>query len=317
MKALYFDGTLRLIDLPRPEPAGDEALVRVTTAGVCNTDIEISRGYMSFRGVPGHEFVGIVDRSPDPALVGSRVVGEINAGCGRCSWCRQGLERHCPNRTVLGILGRDGSFAEYLTLPVSNLVRVPEGLSDEKAVFTEPLAAALEIMEQVKIKPADSVLVIGDGKLGLLVSMTLRLTGCGPLLVGKHPDKLDYFRRLGGAVQTLDSFSSHAERYDVVVEASGHPSGWNLAMNRVKPRGTLILKSTYHGSLDFNPAGLVIDEVTVVGSRCGRFAPAIRVIEAGLVDPTPLITAIYPFARAEEAFRLSQERGVLKVLMRM
>jgi len=317
VKALYFDGTLRLRDLPRPEPGSNEALVRVTTAGICNTDVEISRGYMGFEGVPGHEFVGVVERSPDAGLVGARVVGEINAGCGRCSWCQQGLERHCPNRTVLGILRRDGSFAEYLTLPVSNLVRVPEQMPDEKAVFTEPLAAALEILEQVKIKPADSVLVIGDGKLGLLVSMVLRLIGCGPLLVGKHPDKLDYFKHLGGAVQTLDSFSSITERYDVVVEASGHPSGWNLAVSRVKPRGTLILKSTYHGSLDFNPAALVIDEITVVGSRCGRFAPAIRVMEAGLVDPTPLITAVYPFARAGEAFRLSQEQGVLKVLMRM
>jgi len=317
MKALIFDGTLKLTDTPKPVPPSGEALVRVTTAGICNTDVEITRGYMNFRGVPGHEFVGIVEAADERELIGARVVGEINAGCGQCSWCAQGMERHCPNRTVLGIAGRDGAFAEYLCLPVKNLVRVPDSLSDEIAVFTEPLAAAMEILEQVKIEPSYRVLVLGDGKLGLLVAMVLRLTGCDLVLVGKHRDKLELFARGGGAVLLLDELKSSNERFDVVVEASGSPSGWDLAVSCVKPRGTVVLKSTYHGALNFNPAPLVIDEITVVGSRCGRFGPALRVLDAGLVDPTVLIAAVFPFDQAEEAFQRSQDRGALKILLKM
>ncbi len=281
MKALVFEGKPALQDVPVPNPLPGEALVKVRMAGICKTDIEIVRGYMNFHGIPGHEFVGTVKRSPDPQQVGRRVVGEINAGCGDCSYCRKGLQRHCPHRTVLGILGRDGAMAEYLTLPTSNLVPVPPTLSDEKAVFTEPLAAALEILEQVKIRPEDSVAVIGDGRLGLLVCMVLRLTGCNLLLVGKHPEKLEFFTRMHGSSITLDSFRSREGRFDVVVEASGHPSGWELAVRRVKPRGIIVLKSTYHGGFDFNPAPLVIDEITVVGSRCGQFAAALRLMESG------------------------------------
>ncbi|MCA1962182.1 MAG: alcohol dehydrogenase catalytic domain-containing protein [Desulfomonile sp.] len=317
MKALIFDGTLQLTEIPKPDPPPGEALVLVTTAGICNTDVEITRGYMNFRGVPGHEFVGKVEAADDSELVGARVVGEINAGCDQCSWCAQGMERHCPNRTVLGIAGRDGAFAEYLGLPVKNLVKVPHSLSDEKAVFTEPLAAAMEILEQVKIEPSHRVLVLGDGKLGQLVAMVLRLTGCDLVLVGKHRDKLELFARGGGSVLLLDELTASKERFDIVVEASGSPSGWNLAVSRVKPRGILVLKSTYHGALSFNPAPLVINEITVVGSRCGRFGPALRVLEAGLVDPTVLIAAVFPFDQAEEAFRRSQERGALKVLLKM
>ncbi|MBM3302080.1 MAG: alcohol dehydrogenase catalytic domain-containing protein, partial [Deltaproteobacteria bacterium] len=204
MKALVFDGQLRVEEVPVPAPGRGEALIRVTTAGICNTDLEIMKGYMGFRGIPGHEFVGIVEDSPDPHQMGARVVGEINAGCGECSWCRQGLARHCPNRTVLGILGRNGAFAEYLTLPLSNLTTVPDGLQDEMAVFVEPVAAALEILEQVKINPAHSVLVIGDGKLGLLCCFVLRLTGCRCLLVGKHPEKMALFGRLGGETISVE-----------------------------------------------------------------------------------------------------------------
>lgn len=300
-----------------PEPRPDEALIKVRMAGICNTDIEISRGYMNFRGVLGHEFVGIVEHSPDPPQIGTRVVGEINAGCGECSFCRAGMERHCPCRTVLGILGRDGALAEYVSLPVKNLVAVPDFLPDEKATFTEPLAAALEILEQVKIEPADRVLVIGDGKLGLLICMALQLTGCDLRLLGKHPEKTQFFKRLGGAVLSFDDLEEQHQRYDVVVEASGHPSGWNLAVKLVRPRGTLVLKSTYHGSLDFNPAPLVIDEITVQGSRCGRFEPALRLMDLGLIDPTPLITEILPFSRVEEAFDKTRSRDALKILVRM
>lgn len=315
MKALVFDGNLSVQEIPPPVLPPGEALVKVLMAGICNTDVEISRGYMNFRGVPGHEFVGVVESSPDPEQIGVRVVGEINAGCGECSWCRASMERHCPNRTVLGILGRDGAFAEYLTLPPRNLIPVPDRVSNEMAVFTEPLAAALEILEQVKIKPADRVLVIGDGKLGLLICMVLRLTGCRLILMGKHPDKLRMFQNMGGEVITPGELSQTTDRFDVVVEASGHPSGWGVAVQRVKPRGTLVLKSTYHGDFAFNPAPLVIDEITVVGSRCGLLAPALRLMDNGLADPTILISEIFPFSDAEAAFKRSLEGGVFKILL--
>jgi alcohol dehydrogenase len=315
MKALVFDGKPCVKSFPIPEPAPGEALVKVHLAGICKTDVEITRGYMDFQGILGHEFVGTVVAAPGEDLVRTRVVGEINAGCGTCSYCREGLARHCPNRTTLGISGRDGAMAEYLTLPAGNLVPVPPSVPDRKAVFTEPLAAALEILEQVKIAPAYRVAVLGDGKLGQLVSMVLRLTGCDPVLVGKHPEKMALFTHLGGCVMHLDDFMNTQERYDVVVEASGSPSGWELAVKRVKPRGTLVLKSTYHGALNFNPAPLVIDEITVVGSRCGQFAPALKLMELGLVDPTPLISGVFPLADAEAAFRRSQDRDVFKVLL--
>ena len=317
MKALLFDGELVLRDVPKPEPLPGEVLVKVLMAGICKTDGEIIQGYMNFSGVLGHEFVGIVHQAPDPAMLGLRVVGEINCGCKECAYCKQGLERHCPKRTVLGIQGRNGAFAEFLTLPQSNLVPVPDGISDEKAVFTEPVAAVLEILEQVHIRPSSNVLVIGDGKLGILISMLLFRTGCEILLVGKHPTKMEIFQHNRGAVTTLDSLKASNKLFDLVVEASGHPSGWDLAIEHVKPRGFLVLKSTYHGTLNFNPAPLVINEITLVGSRCGLFPAAIRALERELIDPLPLISAVFPFDRAEEAFLRSQEAGVFKVLLRM
>jgi alcohol dehydrogenase len=316
MKALVFDKTLALARIPKPTPQAGEAIIQVRVAGICKTDTEIIKGYMDFRGVLGHEFVGTVEYSPDLAQIGLRVAGEINAGCGACSWCREGMERHCPNRTTLGILGRNGCLAEYVSLPVSNLVPVPDGVSDEKAVFTEPVAAALEILEQVKIKPAHRVLVIGDGKLGLLVCMALRLTGCDLRLLGKHREKTALFERLGGKVLVLDNLAVDEPPYDVVVEASGSPSGWALALRLLKPRGTLVLKSTYHGGFDFNPAPLVINEITVVGSRCGQFAPALRLMDVGLIDPTPLISETIPFDRVQEVFQ-RPDRGDLKVLVQI
>lgn len=317
MKALVYDGELALKDIPIPDPAPTEALVRVHVAGICKTDVEITRGYMEFRGILGHEFVGTVEASPDPNLLGTRVVGEINAGCGKCSFCKQGLQRHCLDRTVLGILGRNGAMAEYLVLPAENLVAVPEGISDDQAVFTEPVAAATEILEQVAIRPADRVLVIGDGKLGILIGMVLRLTGCDLLVAGKHPQKLQLLARKGGGVILVEELMTGTERFDVVVEASGNPSGWRLAVQKVKPRGTIVLKSTYHGELNFNPAPLVIDEITVVGSRCGLFAPALRLLRMGLVDPLPLISDVYTIDAGEEAFRKSQEKGTIKVVLKM
>jgi threonine dehydrogenase-like Zn-dependent dehydrogenase len=314
MKAFVFDGAPKLVDIPVPKPAPHEALVRVTLAGFCRTDIEICRGYMGYTGVLGHEFVGLVCESPDPLLVGARVVGEINAGCGACEFCGKGLARHCPNRTVLGISKRPGAFAEYVALPVNCLIPVPENLPDEKAVFVEPVAAALEILEQVKIEPASRVLVIGDGRLGLLVCMALRLTGCDLTLAGHRPEKTRFFTALGGkAVHSSDEIEPAS--FDTVVEASGNPSGWETAVAALKPRGTLVLKSTYADTLTFNASLLVINEITVVGSRCGRFEPALRLLDAGLIDPTPLITATYPLERAEEAFAHAERKGALKVLI--
>ena len=310
-----YDGSMAVADVPVPSPRTGEALVRVLMAGICKTDVEIGKGYMSFQGIPGHEFVGIVEDSPRAEQMGARVVGEINAGCADCSFCAAGLERHCPNRTVLGIAGRNGAFAEYLTLPASNLIPVPEGLSNEKAVFTEPLAAALEICEQVHIEPRHRVLVIGDGKLGLLVCFALRLTGCNLVLVGKHQEKMRMFERMGGVTVTLDHLDEISEPFDIVVEASGNPSGFECAMKHIRPRGILVLKSTYHGTLTLDAAPIVINEISIIGSRCGIFGPALRLMNEGLVDPSPLVDEVFPFERAEQAFRKSQEPGVFKVLM--
>jgi threonine dehydrogenase-like Zn-dependent dehydrogenase len=316
MLAVFFDKNLSLRDLPVPIPGRSEALVRVTLAGICNTDLEICRGYMAFTGILGHEFVGIVENSPVTEQVGMRVVGEINVGCGICPWCLSGMARHCPDRTVLGIYNRQGAFAEYLTLPARNLLHVPQNVSDEAAVFTEPLAAALEILDQVKISPVSRVLVIGDGKLGLLIASVLRLNGCNLKLVGKHPDKLEYFKKIGGETILLEHLEQDHEVFDVVVEASGNASGWNLAVKRIKPRGTIVLKSTYHDSMEFNPASLVVNEIKVVGSRCGMFEPALRMLSQGTVDPTPLIDSVFRLDQADRAFERCRQKGSKKILLK-
>ena len=314
MKALLFDEGLRLVDVPSPRPSPGEALIKVSLAGICNTDLEITQGYMGFRGIIGHEFVGIVEGCREESWIGRRVVGEINIGCGECEYCRSGLDRHCPHRTVMGIQNRDGAFAEYLTLPVKNLHPVPEEVSDERAVFTEPLAAALEILEQVQIKPDDRVSVIGDGKLGLLVAQVLRLTGCELTCIGKHPNKLKILNSKG--IKTLFAGDINGlPKQDVIVECSGSPEGLISALNLIKPRGKVILKSTYHQGIEFNPAKIVIDEIDLVGSRCGQFGPAIRYLHRNLVDVESLITRIFPFEKALEAFEFSKRREVLKVLL--
>lgn len=317
MKALVFDGKLRIEDRPRPVPMQDEALIRVILAGVCRTDAEIVKGYMNFSGILGHEFVGIVEDASQASLLSKRVVGEINCGCGKCSLCKHGLSRHCRNRTVLGIQGKDGAFAEYLTLPVENLYVVPDNVTDEAAVFVEPIAAALEVLEQIHISPNETVAVIGDGKLGLMVAMVLRLTGAEVILVGKHSEKIAIFERIGGRGETLEQFSSSSETFSKIVEASGNPLAWELAVTRVSPRGTIVLKSTYHGEIRTDLSKLVINEIRVVGSRCGIFAPALRLLERGLVDPSPLIAEVYDFGDALAAFEKAVNAGVLKVLIKM
>jgi threonine dehydrogenase-like Zn-dependent dehydrogenase len=259
--------------------------------------------------------VECADGTAAPSLVGRRVVGEINAYCGECPTCRAGRPTHCPNRTTLGIWGRDGAFAEYLTLPARNLYPVPDGLPDEAAVFTEPLAAALEILEQVHIRPTDRVVVLGDGKLGLLVAQVVALLGCDLVVVGRHPEKLAILARRG--VSTALAGETDGLVADVVVECTGRPEGFATAKRLLRPRGTLVLKSTYHGQVEADLTALVVDEISLVGSRCGPFPPALRLLQRGLVDVRPLISEIYPLSEGEKAFAHAAEPGTLKVLLRV
>ncbi len=318
MKALHFDGeklALRTVPAPRPRPG--EALVKVRLAGICSTDLEIVRGYMSFRGIPGHEFVGTVVSAPSKALDGKRVVGEINVPCGTCATCRAGLGRHCASRGVLGISGRNGAFAEYLALPAKNLHVVPARLGDEDAVFTELVAAACEIVEQVDVRARDRVLVLGDGRLAAMAAQVLSIRTKRLAVLGRSPGKLAALRELGLETLGPGAAAALARSQDVVVECTGSPRGLPLAARRVKPRGTIVLKSTYHGALDWNPAPLVVDEITVVGSRCGPFEPALSHLVRGSVRVLPFLSAVYPLERWEAAFRAARRPGAFKILMRM
>ena len=318
MKALRYEhGQLRLADVGVPEAAG-EALVRVTRSGICNTDLEIVRGYAGFQGTLGHEFVGVVERAPDEQLTGQRVVGEINAGCGRCALCRAGDPRHCPQRTVLGIVGRDGAHAEFLRLPAVNLLPVPDEVPDERAVFTEPLAAACGILERAQIMADTRVAVVGDGKLGLLCAQAIRaLTGADVTLVGKHQNKLAVARRRDIETVHADEMpGTRARTFDVVIEASGAARGFALALDLVRPRGTLVLKSTFQGATEFAAARVVVDEISVVGSRCGLFAPALELLKANAVDVESLVSEEFSLAEALRAMERAGASGVLKVLLR-
>jgi threonine dehydrogenase-like Zn-dependent dehydrogenase len=318
MKALrYEDGRLAVAEIPRPEGAG-EAVVRVTLSGVCNTDVEIVRGYAGFQGTLGHEFVGVVESAPDGTrqLVGRRVVGEINAGCGVCELCVGGDARHCPRRTVLGIVGRDGAHAEFLSLPVRNLLPVHDEVPDERAVFTEPLAAAHAVMERASVTAETRVAVIGDGKLGLLCAQVLALAGAPVLVIGKHPNKLEIVARRGIETTTADQARARPGEFDVVVEASGAGRGFALALDLLRPRGTLVLKSTFHGAAEIDAARIVVDEINVVGSRCGRFAPALDILKRNAVDVESLISEEFALSNGTRAIERATEKGVLKVLIR-
>jgi alcohol dehydrogenase len=313
LNALVFDGQLKLErDYPTPRAPDGESLVRVLRAGICNTDVEITRGYLGYRGVLGHEFVGIV---AEGGLKGARVVGEINAYDGTCPTCLRGDVTHCPNRTTLGIANRDGALAEFLTLPTRNLHRVPDVVGDAQAAFAEPLAAACEITDRVHIRPTDRVCVIGDGKLGLLCAQVLHLTGCDLLAVGRHPDKLMILKMRGIATSTdPDSIRGG---FDAVVECTGQASGFELARRLLRPRGTLVLKSTFHGAQEMPFAPIVIDEISIVGSRCGPFEPALRLLEKNLVDVESLISAEFPLSRGVEAFQVAMTPGMVKVQVTM
>jgi threonine dehydrogenase-like Zn-dependent dehydrogenase len=301
-------------DAPIPVPRAGEALVRVSLAGICSTDLELLRGYYPFTGIPGHEFVGVVVSSPsDKAWMGKRVVGEINIACGECDTCQAGIPSHCENRKTLGIQGWDGGFAEYLVLPISNLHLVPAALPDKLAVFTEPLAAACEILEQVRLSSQQRVLLIGAGRLGQLVAQVLHQAGCQLEVVIRHLNQHALLAQRN--ITTLTEQTVGLKKYDLVVEASGTPSGFTLARKCVRPRGTIVLKSTYQGSQEVNLSSIVVDEVSLVGSRCGPFAPALKLLSAGKVDPLPMVEAVYPIDQGLTAFEHATQPGVLKILL--
>jgi threonine dehydrogenase-like Zn-dependent dehydrogenase len=306
---------LAVRDIPKP-PAETEALVRVVLSGICNTDLEIARGYAGFNGTIGHEFVGIVEESADRSIVGKRVVGEINVGCGECKLCLAGDPRHCPIRTVLGIVGRDGAHAEYLRLPKENLLPVPSKVIDELAVFTEPLSAACGILERVSLQPSDRVAVIGDGKLGLLCVQVVALTGAPTVLIGKHATKLRVADRRGIETCSPKQATKRKREFDVVVEASGAAPGFALALDLLRPKGKLVLKSTFNATTEIDAARIVVDEISIIGSRCGRFKPAIDLLSKHAIDVESLISEEYALSRGVHAMRRAGTRGVLKVLLR-
>ncbi|MEO5362145.1 MAG: alcohol dehydrogenase catalytic domain-containing protein [Magnetococcus sp. DMHC-8] len=315
MRALYLRDRLRLAeDHPCPVPSHGEALVRISLAAVCATDLAILRGYRAFQGVLGHEFVGVVEAASEPAWLNRRVVGEINCGCGRCRFCQSGQPAHCPQRTVPGILGRDGVFADYCLLPLSNLHLLPDTLSDRAAVFVEPLAAALRITQQIHIHPGETVALIGDGRLGLLVAHVLALTGCNLLVVGRHPEHWSILHEL--AISTcLESAIPPGYAADTVVECTGTPSGVQWALGLLRPRGRLVLKSTFPEPFPVHLADWVVREIQLIGSRCGPFPPAIQFLQQQRIPVESLITACYPLTEAIQAIEHAGRKGTLKILI--
>jgi len=328
MQALWLENNhLEMKEIPILEKDG-EALIRVRQAGICGTDLEMVKGYYPFTGVPGHEFVGEIVSSPESSnssrwklqsqetlesAKGKRVVGEINVSCGICEQCRGGRATHCEKRSVLGIKDRNGVFAEYVSLPLENLHIVPDSVPDEMAVFTEPLAAALEIQQQVQIRPTDRILLVGAGRLGQLIAQTLALTGSDLRVLARHPLQKKLLTDRG--IKLIDESDIQPWRWDVVVEATGSTAGFDIARKAVRPRGTFVLKSTYKGEMTLNLSPIVVDEVTIVGSRCGPFEPALRLMEQKLVDPTVLISAEFGLSDALQAFEEAAKPGMLKVLI--
>ncbi len=315
MKALYFDGRLALREVEKPRPGPGEALIQVTLAGVCGTDLEILKGYSGFRGILGHEFVGHVVECAEKKWVGKRVVGEINISCGECDLCLWGLGRHCSRRTVLGIANRDGAFAEYLVLPVVNLHEVPKSIPDEAAVFVEPLAAAAEILEQMTVLPATQVAVLGDGRLGLLVAQVLHQAKANVTVIGKHGWKLDLARSWGIKGTTAGDGQVRDRSFRVVIEATGSPTGLRDALRLVAPRGTVVMKSTFQEKAQFDSSKLVVDEITLLGSRCGNFSIALDLLARGQVKVGHLLSKTFPLEAGLEAFAYVKETPCLKVLL--
>jgi threonine dehydrogenase-like Zn-dependent dehydrogenase len=314
MQALQWDGKELLLNtVPLPTPESGEVLVRLTKAGICNTDLEILRGYYPFQGTLGHEFVGVVEQAEDDTLIGKRIVSDINNSCHQCDMCNRGNPHHCLNRSALGIKDRDGAFAEFLTTPASNLVMIPDHVPDDMAVFAEPLAAALEIQEQIDFSVRDEIAVIGDGKLGLLITLSLIQAGYDVTLLGHHPERA---AQLGISNLKFNS-SVPDKKFSVVIEATGSPSGFSDAMKIIAPLGTLVLKSTYQAPLEFNPGPLVVNEITLVGSRCGPMDKAVARMASGEIDPTGLIEAVYPLKESLSAVDQANANGTLKILITM
>ena len=315
MKATYFDGKQIILDENFPDPQSDETLVRVNLAGICGTDLEILDGYMEYTGILGHEFVGTVEKSRNPTMVGKRVVGEINAGCGKCNSCMNGIQRHCPSRTVLGILKRDGAFAEFLSLPEKNLHVIPDSISNEQAVFVEPLAAAFEIKEQVSLKPEWNVAVVGDGRLAQLIIQVIKLTCSNITCFGKHESKLEGLVQSGIKIK-IGIESTDEKLFDLVVEATGSNSGFVDTMKLVKPRGIVILKSTIASreNLDLTPT--IINEITLIGSRCGLFKPAIDALASGIISVNSMIDSTFPLEKFEDAIVYAKKPNTLKVFLK-
>ncbi|MBT6397302.1 MAG: alcohol dehydrogenase catalytic domain-containing protein [Nitrosopumilus sp.] len=315
MKATYFDGKQIILDKNFPDPPSDETLVRVNLAGICGTDLEILDGYMEYTGILGHEFVGTVEKSRNPTMVGKRVVGEINAGCGKCDSCMGGMQRHCPSRTVLGILKRDGAFAEFLSLPEKNLHVIPDSISNEQAVFVEPLAAAFEIKEQVSLKPEWNVAVVGDGRLAQLIIQVIKLTCSNITCFGKHESKLEGLVQSGIKIK-IGIESTDEKLFDLVVEATGSNSGFVDTMKLVKPRGIVILKSTIvsRENLDLTPT--IINEITLIGSRCGLFKPAIDALASGIISVNSMIDSTFPLEKFEDAIVHAKKPNTLKVFLK-
>ena len=315
MKALHFDGQKMtfLTDYDPPKPG--ETLVKINLAGICGTDIEILNGYMSYQGIPGHEFVGVIKESQDSHLIGKRVVGEINVGCGICELCKKGLERHCPHRTVLGILRRDGAFAQYLSLPEKNLHVIPDQIRDDQAVFVEPLAAAFEIKEQINLKQESSIALVGDGRLAQLVALVLNLSCQNITCFGRHKNKLELLKNLGIKTK-IGIDSDDIQKFDLVVEATGSNSGFTDSMKLIKPKGTVILKSTLASKANLDLTSMVINEVSVIGSRCGPFRPAINALASGIISVDNLIDSTYSLERFQDAFEQAKKPDILKVLLK-
>ena len=321
MKALVFDNTLKLDkNYPNPIVKDNEVLIKTSMVGICNTDYEITLGYMGYKGVLGHEFVGTVEAvgtNVDKNLIGKRVVGEINCACNSCPTCYQNLQRHCPNRSTLGIWQKDGCFSEYFTLPVENVLLISENIDDITATFTEPLAAAYEIIEQIHFKPTDKVAILGDGKLGLCISLVFSAMNIDFIHIGKHEEKLAISAKNGAKTILLNELSDKDKKsFDIVIEATGSTGGFETSASLVKPRGILVLKSTIASKEGLNLASIVVDEITIQGSRCGQFKPVLRLLEDKKIDVTPLVSAIYELDDFENAFKKNSEKGTLKVLVK-
>ena len=313
MLAVHLEGgSVSVHNKPKPRTPKDYATIRLLAGGICNTDLELERGYYGFKGTPGHEFVGEVAECQDAQWIGKRVVGEINLACQKCDWCRRGLQRHCPNRTVLGIVKHPGAFQEYFTLPLRNLFEVPRNVTTDHAVFTEPLAAACEILDQVKIAKGEKVAVLGDGKLGLLIAQVLSVHGASVHHYGRHKEKLKISARLGAETHLKPG----REKYAITVEATGSSDGLRQAVSMTVPRGTVVMKSTVHNAVEIDTAPIIVDEITLVGSRCGRFEAALPLLKSGKLNLAPMISDEFALRDAPQAFARANEKGVLKVLLR-